>query len=149
MRKIFAVCTLALIAFISVAQAQEKSSGATEKAIAALEQKWTDAAKASNADAVAPLLADNMVNTSADGKTISKAQTLANTRKAKWQTNQISDVKVTVFGNTAIATGNWTGKGTDQDGNAVDTQERWTDTWMKMPSGNWQCIASHSSTTKK
>ena len=30
---------------------------------------------------------------------------------AKWDTNEISDVKVTAFGNTAIATGAWQGKG--------------------------------------
>jgi ketosteroid isomerase-like protein len=147
MRKAFGVCTLALIALMGVVQAQDKKGG-TEKVIAELEQKWADAAKASNADAVAPLLADNLVNTNSEGKTVGKAQTLANTKKAKWQTNQISDVKVTVFGNTAIATGNWTGKGTDENGKAVDTHERWTDTWMKMSDGKWQCIASHSSTTK-
>jgi ketosteroid isomerase-like protein len=149
MRRTFGVCTLALIALMGVVQAQDTTvGGGTEKAIAALEQKWADGAKASNADMVAPLLAEHLVNTYANGKTIGKAETLANIKKAKWETNLVSDVKVTEFGNTAIATGNWIGKGTDENGKAVDTQERWTDTWMKMPSGKWQCIASHSSTTK-
>jgi hypothetical protein len=51
---------------------------------------------------------------------------------AKWDTNEISDVKVTSFGNTAIASGAWRGE----------------DTWMKMPSGKWQCIASASAPAK-
>jgi ketosteroid isomerase-like protein len=49
-------------------------------------------------------------------------------------------------GNTAIATGVWTGKGTDDKGKAVDTKERWSDTWMRMPNGKWQCVASTSAT---
>jgi ketosteroid isomerase-like protein len=149
MRKTLGVCTLALIALMGAVQAQDKmTGGGTEKAIAGLEQKWADAAKASNADMVAPLLAEKLLNTNSDGKTVGKAETLANIKKATWQTNQISGVKVTVFGNTAIATGDWMGKGNDENGKAVDTQERWTDTWMEMPDGKWQCIASHSSTTK-
>ncbi|HLY92069.1 MAG TPA: nuclear transport factor 2 family protein [Candidatus Angelobacter sp.] len=149
MRKTLAVCTLALFALIGVVQAKDKmTGGGTEKAIAGLEQTWVDGSKAGNADMVAPLLAEKLLNTNAEGKTLSKAETLANIKKATWQTNEISDVKVAVFGNTAIATGNWIGKGTVENGKAIDTQERWTDTWMKMPDGKWQCIASHSSTTK-
>jgi uncharacterized protein (TIGR02246 family) len=148
MRKTLGVCTLALFALMGAVQAQDKMTGGTEKAIAGLEQKWADASKANNADMVAPLLAEKILNTNADGKTLSKAETLANIKKATWQTNEISDVKVAVFGNTAIATGNWVGKGTVENGKAIDTQERWTDTWMKMPDGKWQCIASHSSTIK-
>ena len=129
------------------AQAQNMGSG-TEKAIAALEQQWVDAAKANNTDALAPLLSDKFVNTDSDGKVTGKAETLANAKASKMETDQISDVKVTVFGNTAIATGNWTGKGKDEKGQAVDARERWTDTWMKMSNGKWQCVASHSSTIK-
>jgi ketosteroid isomerase-like protein len=70
-------------------------------------------------------------------------------KAGKWQTNDISDVKVTTFGNTAIATGAWQGKGTLADGTAVDSHEHWVDTWMKMPSGKWQCIASASAPAKK
>jgi ketosteroid isomerase-like protein len=142
------VFSFALIGLMGAVQAQDKMAGGSEKAIAGLEQKWADAAQASNADMVAPLLAEKLLNTNSEGKTFSKAETLANIKKATWQTNQISDVKVTLFGNTAIATGNWVGKGKDENGKAVDTQERWTDTWMKMPDGKWQCIASHSSTAK-
>jgi ketosteroid isomerase-like protein len=130
------------------AQKDKKMASDTEKAIAALEQKWIDASKSSNADALAPLLADNFVNTNADGKTIGKPETLAQVKKAKWTANEISDVKVMVMGNTAIATGNWAGQGTDADGKTVDQHERWTDTWMKMPGGKWQCVASQSTAVK-
>jgi len=140
---------VALMSLIVAAQAQDKKmGGGTEQAIAELEQQWTDAGKASNPEGIAPLLADKYVNTGSDGKVIGKAETLAHAKAAKWETNQISDVKVTVSGNTAIATGEWTGKGTDENGKPVDTRERWTDTWVKMSGGKWQCIASHGSTIK-
>ncbi len=149
MKRTFVWFTVALLSLLVAAQAQDKKmGGGTEQAVAALEQKWIDAAMASNPELLAPLLADKFVNTDAQGKTIGKAESLAHIKAAKWQTNQISDVKVTVFGNTAIATGNWAGKGTDENGKPVDTHERWTDTWMKMSDGKWQCVASHSSTIK-
>ena len=149
MKRYLVWSVVALVSLTVATQAADKKiNGGTEQTVAALEQKWTGAGKASNEDAVAPLLADKYVNTGSDGKTIGKAETLAHTKAAKWEINEISDVKVTVFGNTAIATGNWAGKGTDDNGKPVDEHERFTDTWMKMPSGNWQCIASHGSTIK-
>ena len=149
MKRTLVWCAVASMSLIIAAQAKDnKMGGGTEKVIAGLEQQWIDAAKASNPELLAPLLADNFVNTSSEGKVIGKAETLAHTKSARWETNQISNVKVTVFGNTAIATGDWAGKGTDENGKPVDAHERWTDTWMKMSNGKWQCVASHSSTIK-
>jgi ketosteroid isomerase-like protein len=62
--------------------------------------------------------------------------------------NEIADMKVTVHGDSAIVTGNWTGKGTDGAGKAVDTKERWVDTWTKAANGTWHCIASASAPMK-
>jgi len=149
MKRTLVWCAVALMSLMVAAQTKDnKMGGGTEQAIAGLEQQWIDAAKASNPDMLAPRLADNFVNTGSDGKVIGKAETLAHIKAAKWETNQISDVKVTVFGNTAIATGDWAGKGTDENGKPVDAHERWTDTWLKMSDGKWQCVASHSSTIK-
>jgi len=150
MRRTMVSCALALMVLMVAAQAKEKKmgGGGTEQAIAGLEQQWVAASKASNAEPIAPLLSDNFSNTGSDGKTIGKSETLEHVKAAKWDTNEISNVKVTVFGNTAIATGDWAGKGTDENGKAVDTHERWTDTWVKTSGGKWQCVASHSSTVK-
>ena len=143
MKKVLTGSILLLMALAAQAQ-----TGGVEKAVANLEQQWTTAAKMSNADGVAPLLADNFVDLNSDGSMRDKAQTLATTKASKWQVNEISDVKVKVFGNTAIATGAWEGKGTSGDGKTVDAHERWVDTWMKMPNGKWQCIASASTPAK-
>ena len=138
-----------LMCLMVAAEAKDdKMGGGSEKAVAALEQQWIDAAKASNADALAPLLAEKFINTDSDGTVGGKAETLARTKAAKWESNQISNVKVTVFNDTAIATGDWAGKGKDSKGQSVAGHERWTDTWMKMAGGKWQCVASHSSPVK-
>jgi ketosteroid isomerase-like protein len=147
MKRIFVWSVVAVLSLMVAAQAKDDMGGGTEQAVAGLEQKWIDAAKAGNPDLLAPLLADKFVNTSAEGKVTWKKETLAMVKSSKWDKNEISNVKVTVFGNTAIATGEWAGKGT-VDGKPLDTHERWTDTWIKMPSGKWQCVASHGSTVK-
>src|SRR5262245_8787024 len=130
-------------------RSQAQGGGGTEQAVAALEEQWLQSQKANNPDLLAPLLGDNFVNTSPDGKVTGKAQTLANAKSTKYTSAQYSDVKVTVFGDVAIATGGATFKGTDASGKPLDLDERWTDTWVKMPSGKWQCVASHSSAIKR
>ena len=137
-------CALVLIA-LSV---QAQMGVGAEKAIADMEQQWVAAAKMGNPDAVAPLLADNFTDLNSDGAMQDKSQTLAMIKGSKWQVNEISDVKVTSFGSTAIATGAWRGKGVGGDGKPVDAHERWVDTWMKMANGKWQCIASASAPMK-
>ncbi len=149
MKKTSVWLVLALMSLVIAAPAKEKMmGGGVAQAITALEQKWVEGSKTGNPDMVAPLLAEKFINTTSDGKVFGKGETVSHIKGAKWETNEISDVKVTVFGNTAIATGSWTGKGTDENGKAVDTHERWTDTWVKMPSGRWQCVASQGSTVK-
>ena len=148
MKRVLVCFTIVLMALAGQAQMGDKMGGGVEKAVAGLEHQWTAAGKMSNADGVAPLLADNFTNLNSDGTMMNKAQTLAMVKGSKWEINEISDVKVTVFGNTAIATGAWRGKGTSADGKAVDAHERWVDTWMKMPSGKWQCIASGGAPVK-
>lgn len=120
-----------------------------ETTVSDLENQWAEAQKTGNADVVAPLLADTFSNTDADGETYGKSQLLSNLKGGKWEVNGISDVKVKVYGNAAVATGSWTGKGVDGDGTHMDRSERWTDTWVKTPRGNWQCVASQQTTSKK
>ena len=94
-----------------------------------------------------PLLADKFVNTGTDGPT-GKAETVARAKATKYASAENEDVKVTVFGDTAIATGVYKGKGTDPVGKPFDETERWTDTWVKTPGGQWQCVASQGTTIK-
>jgi uncharacterized protein (TIGR02246 family) len=131
-----------------ITRSQAQSTGGTEKAVAALEQQWLESQKTNNPDLVAPLLADKFVSTGSDGKVQTKAESLATAKATKYEGGAYEDVKVTVFGDSAIATGVFKAKGTDPSGKPLDVNERWTDTWVKMPNGKWQCVASHQSQIK-
>jgi hypothetical protein len=111
----FCLLGLFLIGGPAMSVAQE-TSGAIEKAITALENQWLQSQKTNNPDIIAPLLADKFVSTEADGKVSNKAQTLADAKTRKYSSAEYEDVKVTVFGDTAIATGGFKGNGTDASG---------------------------------
>src|SRR5664279_2380304 len=139
------VCSLGLLLLVTAAWSQT----GTEKAVAALEQQWLEAQQTNNVDLLSPLLADKFVNTSVDGKVTNKAETLAAYKKTKWESAEYEDVRVTAYGETAIASGAFKGKGTDESGKPIIPHERWTDTWVKMPNGQWQCVASQTAPIKK
>jgi ketosteroid isomerase-like protein len=145
-------CELALlltVCLISMPQLFAGKDTATEKTIAGLEQQWAEAQRDGNSAAVAPLLAENFINTDTSGQTYGKGKLLSNLKGGKWEHNGISDVKVTAYRTTAIATGSWSGKGIDGDGAKIDRHERWTDTWVKMANGKWQCVASQQTEVKR
>ena len=139
------VVLIVLIAVAQFAMAADKDAPA---AIAALEEKWAEGQKTGDATVVEPLLHKTFITTDVNGHSYNKEQLLANLKGGKWESNSISDVRVTVIGDTAIATGAWSGKGIDGDGTRIDRHERWTDTWVKMKGGKWLCVASHASEVK-
>lgn len=150
MRQFLAAGVMVLLS-VGLAGAQPAGAGKgspVAQALIDLENQWTTAAKAANGDAVGALLSDNFVALDSDGTLHTKAEVVARTKKAKWVTNAIGDLKVIEHGDSAIVTGTWTGNGTDGTGKAVNAKERWADTWVKMANGRWQCVASASAVTK-
>ncbi|MGA1999573.1 MAG: nuclear transport factor 2 family protein [Terriglobales bacterium] len=152
MRQILAVLVLLAITVVAAGAKDEekaKTDGDISQTIIKLENQWAKDSAAGNAAGVGALLADDIVVVDSDGTTYGKPEIMEQVKKSKWVTNAVSDVKVTVHGNTAVASGVWTGKGTDAKGKAVDTKERFADTWAKMPSGKWLCVATASATMKQ
>ncbi|MBZ5597770.1 MAG: nuclear transport factor 2 family protein [Acidobacteriia bacterium] len=150
MKRLFTVALFFALSTILVLPASAQTNNRSiEKTITELENQWAVAQRDGKASVVAPMLADTFVNTDADGQTYGKAKLLSDLKGGTWEQNGISDVKVTVYGDIAIATGAWAGKGVDGDGSKVDRRERWTDTWVKMPNGQWQCVASQQTSTGK
>jgi len=145
-KRTFVWYSLALL-LLGAAWAQS-SKGGTEQAVADLEQKWMQSQRANNPDAIAPYIADKAILTSPDTKPLDKAGFLKEQKATKYSSVDYADVKVTVFGDVAIATGVFKGKGTGPDGKSFNVTEYFTDTWVKMAGGKWQCAASHSSSAK-
>jgi ketosteroid isomerase-like protein len=129
-------------------QAQQASEGA-EKTVTALETKWLQSYRTNDPDLIAAVLADKFVNTGSDGKVMNKAESLADAKATKNSSADYENVHVTVFGDTAIATGGYKGRGTDASGKPFDVHLQWTDTWVRMPNGKWQCVASQDTPIKK
>jgi ketosteroid isomerase-like protein len=154
MNRIFAVSAIVLsVAGIASAQqparpAGSSAAGSVTQSLLDLENQWVKASKASDGDGVGALLADNFVGIDAEGKIESKAEVVAKVKKAKWVSQELSDMKVIPHGDSAIVTGTWTGNGTDGNGKAINGRERWGDTWVKTASGKWQCVASISTPLK-
>jgi len=150
MKKTLALLVVCALSFGCVALAQaNEMTGATEKAIAALEDQWTQADRANNADLLAPLLAEQFAGTDVEGKVSDRKQALADEKASKTSSANIEDLHVTVVGTTAIARYVYKAKGTDPAGKPYELHNRYTDTWVMMPDGKWQCIASHGSALKK
>ena len=143
MKRLFAVAPV-MLAVCTVAFAQ----GSVDKTLMDLERQWVKAALASKGEALAPLLATDFVSVQSDGTMQTKGEYVAMTNKGKWQVSEVSDMKVQAHGDSAVVTGVWTGKGTDGTGRAFDGKERFADTWVKMPDGKWQCVASASAPMK-
>lgn len=136
-------CLMGLVALAGFlpAAAQDKNADVS-KAILALENQWLEAEKTNSAEAVAPLLADKYLSTETSGKLEDKAKTLDEIRSRKYKTAEYEDVQVTVFGHTAIVRGGYRASGTEPDGTSFREHLRWTDTWVRMPDGKWQCVAT-------
>jgi hypothetical protein len=111
---------IGLLSLASAAWSPAQTAGGTEKAVA-LEQQWLQGQKANNPELIAPLLADKIVVTEADGKVLDKAGMLAFYKKTKWDSAEYTDVKVTAFGDTAIATGGFKGRAAMQRENLLIT----------------------------
>lgn len=141
---LWALAALVLLVNPTLIHAQKSTD--TEKAVAALEQQWLDTQKANKPDLSVPLLADKYVMTDADGKVYDKVGLIALQKTFKWTSVEYADLKITVYGDAAIAIGLWKAKGTDASGKPIETAERFTDTWVKMASGKWQCVASQVTT---
>lgn len=138
----FLVCLVTAFWCLTVsAQSAEMKSITVESEIAALERSWAAAQKANDPSTIALLLADNYIEVLPDGSLMNKSQVLDDAKKSKYETIELSDLKIISFGDTAIVVGTFDAKRSDKDGEPVQDHERFVDTWRKMSDGKWQCIA--------
>lgn len=142
-------CLLGTVIFASGAWAQGAKDSGTLSEVKALEQTWLKSQQTNNTELLTALLADNIVDTSTDGKLMTgRDAVISDANSVKWSHAEYSDMQVAVYGDTAIATAVFTGKGTDNTGKPVHVHERFTDTWVRTSAGQWRCVATHGSLIK-
>lgn len=138
----FLVCLAAALSFLSAsAQSADKQKLSVEDQIAKLEHAWVAAQKSNDYATIDSLLAENFTEVDADGTVMHKSQILDDAKTSKYESVEVSDLKITLFGDTAIVIGNYDAKHFDKDGKPLQDHERFVDTWHKMPGGKWLCIA--------
>jgi len=115
-----------------------------EESVRQLEHDWAAASAHNDADKTSLILADDFVGNWADGSTTTKKQELDMLRssKEKYEANEVVELKVRVFGETAIANGKQTETSIIGGKNATGIYN-FTDTLLKR-NGRWQVVASQT-----
>ena len=138
MKNVLAISVLCLVA-LSLAAAQ--STTKVQDEIKKLEQDWAQANIKSGATAVDQYEADDIVTTDPSGGVTDKAQNKAELGSGdlKFDSIELSDMTVHVYGDTAVAAGTNNLHGTYK-GQDISGKYRFTDTWVKR-NGKWQAVA--------
>ena len=142
MKKLLAVAVLCLFG-VSFSAGQEMSkAGGVEDQIKKLEMDFAQAVVKDGAAAVDKYEADDIFDTDPGGRVTDKAQDKSDLSSGdlKFQSLELSDIKVHVYGNVAVAVGNTVVKGSYK-GQDISAKYRFTDTWVKRK-GKWQLAAS-------
>ena len=148
MKKILTSAAAALLLTVSALPARSADTKGVEKAIVQMEKDWTEAGIKKDVATLDRILADDWMAIDFEGKTMTKAAALAD-MKSGASTNssvELGEMKVRVYGDTAIVHGSDTEKSTykgkDSSGHYV-----WTDVFVKR-NGRWQAVSSQSVKTK-
>ncbi len=138
MKSIFVMVAL-LLATASVTFSQ--TLGRTEQALLKANQAYDEALVRGDATALDSIYSDEFIYTTPDGEVRDKAKQLAFTRSGdlRLESGRSDDVRVRVYGNTAVMTGRFMARGKCRD-KVIDIRERYTAVWVKRR-GRWQLVA--------
>ena len=125
------------------------ASSGVEQALMQIEQELTDTLIKGDPSASERYLADSFTFTGPDGMVSTKAQNIADMKSGalKIESSKIEDMKVRVYGDTAVVTYATTDKGTYK-GRDISGQYRWTDVFVKQ-NGKWQLVSGQGTPIPK
>jgi len=142
MKNRLTIASLCLLS-LSLAAAQDASkTSSLEDQIKKQEQNWAQATVKDGAAAVDQYEADDIITTDPSGRVTDKTQDKLDLSSGdfKIQSEELSDVRVRIYSNTAVASGTNIVKGIYK-GQDINGKYRFTDTWVKR-NGKWQVVAS-------
>ena len=143
--------TLAVIALscLLIAQGKNAKSSSVADEIKKLEQQRNEAILKGDTATLDKLTSDDYTNTTAQGKMEKKGDIMDGFKsgKIKFESRELSDLDVRVYGNTAVVTGQVNQKGTN---NGADTsgQNRFTRVYVKQ-NGRWISVANQATAIPK
>ena len=121
------------------------SSEADFKELTRLEQVWNDAHMKGNADALEKLWAEDLFVTVPDMPVMNKEESLAiwKAGKMKFDIYKTSDIRIKVYGNSAVVTGQLV-RIRDAQSTKFEDDWRFTKVYVRRD-GRWQVVAWHGS----
>jgi ketosteroid isomerase-like protein len=124
--------------------AAKTDNASIERTLMQMERDWGQAQIKNDFATVEKILAKDWVGIDYDGQVVDRTQMLAHmkTGSSTLQSEELSDMKVRVFGSTAVVTGKDSEKSTDR-GKDSSGKYVWTDVFV-MRNGVWQVVASQS-----
>jgi ketosteroid isomerase-like protein len=142
------IITALVLSAVSSAIAQQKSArpqdaSSAERAIQQQDQERIRAQIAADTVALRRIYADDFLGIGPTGVVRNKAAVIADftSHALTYQSITTAEVRVRVYGNTAVETGRSTMVAQDK-GKAVPRENRFTRVWV-MTAGRWQLVANH------
>lgn len=115
---------------VQAKQPKADSDAAISQTLRSLEHAWLDAEKNHDAAPFEKLVTDDWIAISPDGKSQTKAERAAEIKAAHITSATLSNMKVRVFGDTAVVTGT-DDEVTMTDGKKSSDHSVWTDVFVK------------------
>ena len=139
------VLTAASIALGQKQSARRDQRRSVEQVIRQLDHERIQAQIHADRVALDRIYADDFIGIGPSGTVRTKPQVLADftSHDLKFQSITTDDVRIRVYGNTAVETGRSTMNGQDR-GKAVPRDNRFTRVWVKQQ-GRWRLVANHYS----
>ncbi len=132
-----------LFAFSVAAQSK------TEREVLAVNQEFDKAVVTRDVAAFERIYAEEFIFTSFTGSVSNRAREIegVRTRNIKFESGKSEDVRVKVYGKSAVVTGRFIAKGT-ADGKPFSFVERYTAVYVKR-GGRWQMVAEQATEVKQ
>ena len=153
MKSVVAIAVLVITQFsLAFGQAKDegnKQSGKVEQSLMHIEQELLDSIIKGDASVTDRYLSDNYIFTGPDAAVVDKARMIADLKSGdlKIESSTPDDMKVQVYGNTAVVTYGTTDKGTYK-GKDLSGKYRWMDVFVKR-NGRWQIVAAQGTAVPK
>jgi len=149
MLRLTCCCILLTLAPIGQVAAQKVKDDSQETKLLVMEHLWNEAQVNRDARALDAMIGAAFVNTEYDGEVSDKTKFLNDIKDPHFNISSltIQDLKVSMYGDSAVVVGIYHAKGTYQS-KPYEHFGRFTDTWV-FTEGRWQCVASHTSLLKK
>ena len=151
MRHIFAIAIVVFSAAINFSGQEQggiKDPGrSVEQVIRKLDQERIQAQIHADAAALKRIYADDFIGVGPSGTVRTKPQVISDFTSGdlRFQSITTDEVRVRVYGNTAVETGRSTMNGQDK-GKTVPRDTRFTRVWVKQH-GRWRLVANHYSSS--